>query len=151
MKMWLDTEFNEQLGQTISIGIIADNGAEFYEVLYMRENPTEWVAKNVLPVLGRQPIEFSDLQPRLLVWLRQFDGLQIVVDHPADIQRFLQLLETNQRGGWAEVPHLTFEIVTGLVGSQKQYSTVEHNALSDARALQERCKLQDQITSEDDI
>jgi hypothetical protein len=138
MRMWADTEFNEQPGQTISLGIVADNGDEFYEVLHLNEHPTKWVAANVMPVLQKEPISLSAFKVNLYGWLRQFDSIMLFVDHPADAQRFLQLLEVDLRGGWAEVPEITITILTGLPGSQSKYSMVEHNAISDARALRIR-------------
>lgn len=140
MRMWLDTEFNEFNGQTISLGIVADDGREFYEVLELTEQPTKWVEENVLPVLHREPLLRAEFQERLIEWLGSFGSLQIYVDHIADAYRFLRLLESDDQGGWYAVPSVVIGVVTGLPGSQKDYSLIEHNALSDARALRGRYK-----------
>lgn len=141
MRMWLDTEFNEYNGQTISIGIVAEDGSEFYEVLEMHETPTKWVAENVMPLLRRAPLKLAELQKSLDLWLSQFDLLQIFVDHIADGYRFFKLLETDQQGGYLDVPGMMIIVVKDLPGSQRHFSDVEHHALSDARALKQRYQM----------
>ena len=60
MRYYLDTEFIERPGflQLISIGIVAQDGREFYAVSneWQRKDCNDWVADNVLPYLG---IDFS--------------------------------------------------------------------------------------------
>lgn len=58
MKFFLDTEFiergREHPMELISIGVVAEDGSEFYEVLcdWEPDHASEWVKENVLPHLG---------------------------------------------------------------------------------------------------
>ena len=58
MKYFIDTEFIESGPskpiQLISIGIVAEDGREFYAVSseFREEDASEWVKENVLPYLG---------------------------------------------------------------------------------------------------
>src|SRR5882757_7490806 len=56
MKYWIDTEFHEEPGRLdlISLGIVAENGAEWYGVSgwFKAEDCNLWVKKHVLPRLA---------------------------------------------------------------------------------------------------
>ena len=61
MKLFVDTEFcylpddDKDIPDLISLGICAENGEIFYEVFDNYEDPSDWVKKNVEPVLIKQP------------------------------------------------------------------------------------------------
>lgn len=138
MRLWLDTEFNGYGGQTISVGLAADQPFLcFYEVLVMQEMPIAWVADNVMPVLNKQAVSLWELQCRLHLWLNHLDQeLEIIADHPADIERFTALLQVGNAGEWLQMPEMTFRLVTNLPGTADA-SSKPHNALADAQALRD--------------
>ncbi len=68
MRMYIDTKFNEFRGDLISMGIVAEDGNEFYEVLECK-NPGSWVAVHVMPILEKEPIDRSIFQTKLQKFL----------------------------------------------------------------------------------
>lgn len=73
MKLWFDTEFNSFAGALISIGIVDEDGREFYEVAYCQQDIHPWVAQNVMPVLGRHVgewITIDHLKQRMELFLK---------------------------------------------------------------------------------
>ena len=138
MRLWLDTEFNGFRGELISMALVADDGCSWYQVLPC-DRPVPWVARHVMPKLGRQPIHKVRghaeqlLSISLRRWLRQFDRVHIVADWPEDIGHFCRSLIIGH-GDRIETPPLSFEIRTDLP-STADTSHIPHNALEDARAL----------------
>ena len=51
MKFWIDTEFNEYLGDLISMALVSEDGHEWYEALPCA-NPGSWVAEHVMPIIN---------------------------------------------------------------------------------------------------
>jgi hypothetical protein len=53
MRYYLDTEFDEKRAQLISIGLVAQNGREFYAVneSYDQEHMSDWLKEHVKPLL----------------------------------------------------------------------------------------------------
>ena len=142
MRLWLDTEFNGHGGQTISVALAADHPfLYFYEVLEMHEMPVAWVEEHVMPVLNKEAISVWELQGKLQLWINRLVNanvkeLDIIADHPADIERFTALLQIGDTGAWAQMPEVTFRIVTSLPGTADT-SIDPHNALADAQALRD--------------
>jgi len=130
MRLFIDCEFDGGGGDLISLALVAEDGREFYEVLPCH-GPTPWVAKNVMPILGKEPISLLDLQSRLHVFLAQFDAVEIVADHPADIHYFCEALILDTMGTWIPTPPLTLRIEPHV----NYESAIPHNALEDARAI----------------
>lgn len=130
MDIYLDTEFNEFKGELISLALVAADGREFYEVVPCG-NPGPWVAKHVMPVLGKFPIAYAAMQQQLQHWLLQFDRVHIVADWPEDIQHFCEALITGP-GLRINTPPLTMEVRRDLDSGR---SAAPHNALADARAI----------------
>ena len=131
MNIYIDTEFNEFQGELISMALVAESGPEFYEVLPC-ENPGPWVAENVMPILGQEPVVKQVFQLRLQHWLAQFPKVHLIADWPEDIQHFCQALITGP-GMRINTPPLTMEIRRDL----DAVSALPHNALADARAIKD--------------
>jgi hypothetical protein len=138
VRLWLDTEFNGFRGELISMALVADDGSEWYEVLPC-DRPIKWVAKRVMPILGKQPIHEQRGHAEQLMavslgrWLRQFDQVQVLADWPEDISHFCRSLIVGM-GERVDTPPLSFVLRTDLPPTADS-SAVPHNALEDARAL----------------
>lgn len=128
MKLWIDTEFNEFRGAFISIGLVDEMGREFYQSVGC-ENPGSWVAANVMPIIGINPIPLLELQIKLQAWLAAYDYIEVIADWPEDIQHFCALLIVGP-GIRIDTPPLTMQVKRELVG----ISQLPHNALADAKA-----------------
>lgn len=132
MKYWIDCEFNDYLGSLISMALVCEDGREWYEVLECH-NPSEWVAINVIPVLGKIPISRKDMQASLSAFLMVYDSAVIISDWPEDIKHFCELLIRGP-GKRIDTPILNMVVDRNLDSEQ---SKIPHNALSDARAIHE--------------
>lgn len=134
MRLFLDCEFNGFKGELISMAIVAEDGREWYEVLYC-ENPVQWVAENVIPILNREPLKnMAELTLSLFRFLQQFETVHIVADWPEDIVYFCQTLITGP-GMRIDTPPLTMEVIR--IESE---SVIPHNALCDARGIREKLR-----------
>lgn len=145
MKMWIDTEFNGFQGELISIAIVAEDGAEFYEIVDLEERVDPWVFRNVIPVLNshkidtnnrlgvhcdRVPMSRDMVRRSMQAFLAGYNDVHLVADWPEDIALFCRLLLTETPGERIDTPTLTMEI------TRTDYpSEVPHNALEDARAM----------------
>lgn len=133
-KIYLDTEFNGFQGELISMGLVAENGLEFYEVLpYQHMKIDPWVEQHVIPILNKEPVHKHLFQEKLKDYLFQFSEIVIVADWPEDIQHFCAALITGP-GMRIPTPKMTFVMDPNLPDTSR-YSKIPHNALEDARAL----------------
>jgi len=120
---------------------VADDGNEFYGVYQIPDNPHPWVKDNVLPLLdfgleARDANKEAFMQ-RLAVWLWDYRGATVIADWPADIEHMCNLLSfAGMRQGFAVPIELTFKLIKR---ANEYESLIEHNALSDARALRDYC------------
>lgn len=132
MRLFLDTEFNGFGGELISIALVSECGrAEWYAVLRCEE-PTEWVAKHVIPVLGdAKTMGHRDAAQSMGKFLRPFNRIQVIADWPEDIKHFCDLLMSSPGQSVGLPASITMVIRCGL----SPVSTTPHNALEDARAL----------------
>jgi hypothetical protein len=130
MRIYIDTEFNEFKGELISMALVAEDGNEFYEVLYCA-NPGSWVAEHVMPILDKKPVSFEIFQAKLQEFLFQYHRIHLIADWPEDIKHFCESLITGP-GLCLNYPPITMEMRRDL--SSKD-SKVPHNALHDARAI----------------
>ena len=128
MDIFIDGEWNGYGGQLISMALCAEDGREWYEVLQC-EQPCPWVEENVMPILNKTPIAYSDFQESLKEFLGQFDSVTIIADWPEDIERFCAALITGP-GERLDTPPLRMEIQRIDAGSEQP-----HNALADARGI----------------
>jgi hypothetical protein len=134
MRLWIDTEFNEYRGELISVGIVDEDGREFYEVLpppLAGYGP--WVAQHVVPILNKPAITLAELQAKLHVFLAHYTAVHLIADWPEDIEFFLHLLVVGpgQRIG---PDRWTMEVRRDLP-STAETSSIPHHALEDAKAL----------------
>lgn len=130
VKIFIDCEFNGFNGELISMALVpADSSPVFYEWLGC-ENPTVWVAENVIPKIGGiMKISLEAFQNKLQAYLMQFDECHIVADWPDDIAYLCRALITGP-GRRIDTPPLTLE-VTRI----DAVSNCPHFALADAFAL----------------
>lgn len=144
MDLWLDTEFNGFGGELISIGLVAANDDELYIVRNIRSNITyhPWVAENVLPRLAYAghtgaPLDDTEFMRQFSLFAYKYRDSRIIADWPADIEHFCNCLTFGgMKNGFRCPANFTFR----LIDRQHSYaSELEHNALSDARALRNYC------------
>lgn len=130
MKLWLDTEFNGWSGSLISMGIVSEDGKEFYEVLECN-NPITWVKENVIPFLLKEPSSQGLFTKKLEQYLLQWSNVEVIADWPRDLELFYNSLLLGN--GWMiSVPK---QMTTSLVRGLDVQSLLPHNAIEDARAL----------------
>lgn len=130
MRLFLDCEYNDFKGALISMVLVSEDGREWYEVLPCN-NPSDWIAKNVMPILGKAPVSIELMQRSLYAFLAQFDGIHVVADWPEDIVHFCNALIVGS-GKRLDTPPLTLEIVRVDYASD-----LPHNALHDARGIKQ--------------
>lgn len=92
-RLYLDTEFTDLLNcELLSIGIVADDGSEFYAERSDADLSQcgDFCRVAVLPQLGADPTAIgteAEISVRLKDWLAQFKSAEPVlvsVDHPTD-------------------------------------------------------------------
>lgn len=131
MNFFLDAEFDIPTDSLISLGIISEDGnREFYEVLEHSQIQDEWVKENVVPILNKEAVDLIEFQARLAKFIKQFAGMNIIVNHPNDVIYFCKAL-LQEKGKWIMTQPLTFEVDDELSGKA---SKILHNALEDAKA-----------------
>lgn len=146
MRFFFDTEFNERQHhlELISIGIVAEDGREFYAVSSEFDNTNAWVAENVLPKLpeakdrltckeiAKQIVEFVGDSPEFWAYYADYDWVLLcwlfgaMVDLPSTWPMFcLDLKQSmHERGiSLAQLPPV-----------DERYA---HDALADARWLRQ--------------
>lgn len=139
MRLFLDTEFNGFGGKLISLALVAENGAEFYEVWHIPANPHPWVEEHVLPFLAIEnrmgkPLNPHDYQEKLARFLMPFDGAEIIADWPSDFEHLCHMMTyAGQQAGW----RIPINCTMRLIRSGDIRPEIPHNALSDARALRD--------------
>lgn len=135
MRYYIDTEFNGNGGQPVSIALVRQDGAEFYEVLHAHELIVPWVAAHVMPVLGKEPVDRATATKKLQKFLRKDPGPHsFVADWPEDLVHFCNLL---LRGHGKRNDPLRFRcLLLDLPGFDTAAASEQpHNALADARSL----------------
>ena len=130
MNIYLDTEFNGFGGQLISIGMISEDGRDFYMVRSLPPKVDPWVAANVIPILGQNPVDVGTFKTKLRDYLAQFDKINIIADWPDDIKYFCEALILGP-GIAMHHPPITFELRRDISGK----SQLPHHALADAKGI----------------
>jgi hypothetical protein len=134
MNIFIDCEFNGHGGELISMALVSEDGSEFYEVLNLDKNYdyVDWVKKNVVPILNKDPITSDSFKNKLWRFLNKYDDVHVIADWPDDIKYFCQSLITAP-GQMINIPNiLTMEVDRSL---STESSVILHNALEDARAI----------------
>lgn len=132
MNIYIDCEFNSYQGELISLACVSEDGKEFYEVLpYYQMVIDPWVSENVIPILGKSPINRTEFCAKLERYLMQFysGNIHIISDWPDDIAYFCQSMIIGP-GHRINTPPITFEIVRDDAPSEQP-----HNALADAHGI----------------
>lgn len=149
MKFFLDTEFSDKgrVLHPISIGIVAEDGREFYsEVfsLWRQDSPDPWIVENVGKYLDadRQALAREDVGAKL----REFIG-----DEPAEFWAYWSAYDwvvfCQVMGGLMNLPKNVSPWVRDLawldptlerIRALKVYNEKPHHALYDARELREQ-------------
>ncbi|MES2488558.1 MAG: hypothetical protein V4607_02115 [Pseudomonadota bacterium] len=130
MNLFLDCEFNDFGGALISMALVDKHGHDWYRVLAC-QNPTPWVAANVMPVLGEAPVLPMHFKHSLQQYLHPYSAIHVIADWPEDIAHFCQALIVGP-GKRIATPPLTMEVRRDLDSSA---SAIPHNALADAHAI----------------
>lgn len=134
MRLFCDCEFNSALGGLISMALVGEDATRvFYEVVEITEPVDPWVKDNVMTVLEKKPISYTEFQFKLLTFLKQFAAVTIIADHPEDIVRVCRALIISG-GKWMEVWPIQFEADDRL---SAKAAKVRHNAYHDAVAMRE--------------
>ena len=128
MNIFIDCIGNGEVGDLISMALVADNDLEFYEVLEVKSCDM-WVAKNVIPVLNKDETMKVFFRKKLEDFLNKFDSIHIIANWPTDIKHLCELLTFN-KSICLKTPHITMEIL-----KLKSNSLIPYNALEEARAL----------------
>lgn len=132
MQLFIDCEFNSMGGGLISMALVSEDGErEFYEVVECNEAIDPWVRDNVMGILHKDAVSYTEFQSRLKKFLGQFPSVDIVADYPDDIKHFCNTV-IEGAGEWMMIQPLTMIIDDDL---SAKGSVVPHNALEDARAL----------------
>jgi hypothetical protein len=143
MIVYLDTEFIERgydKIELISIGLVAENGAEYYAVAsdgWDRSHASNWVKENVLPFVADGPFRsreqiaediraFVGIDPEFWAYYADYDWVLLcqlfgtMMDLPKGWPLFCRdLIQLCKDKGNPKLP--------------KQRSDAEHHALADAR------------------
>lgn len=131
MNIYIDCEFTSFQGQLMSMALVAENGAEFYEVVEWTIEPHPWVVENVIPILNKAPLSKLAFQEALYRYLKPFKYLHIIADWPEDIKYFTEYILTGPGDMMNIANPITMEVHRRL----DYESALPHNALEDARAL----------------
>lgn len=139
MRYYIDTEFNGTGGQLLSIALVREDGAHFYEVLHPHELIVPWVKENVAPHFGQEPVERLQVVKKMQKFLRKDAGdgggpHVFIADWPEDIAHFCAMLLRDH--GKRNDPFQFACLLLNLAGFDTALvSETPHNALADARAL----------------
>jgi hypothetical protein len=145
MRYFLDTEFSERGPkhpiELISIGIVAEDGREFYAVSseFSISNCSPWVTENVLPHLGNYaPEPLHAIAHRLRSFVQEGEGKPEFWGYYADYdwvvlcQIFGAMIDLPK--GFPMYCNDLKQASMLLCGIRfPKQTSVEHNALSDAR------------------
>lgn len=140
-KLFLDTEFNGLGGELISMALVSDDHAEWYNTVALQGRTDPWVAEHVIPYLSathtsftRERADKDDLARSLGMWISNFDNPEIIADWPADFEHLANLLSIiGAHGGFKEA----YACRMVLINTPDLKPEIPHNALSDARALRD--------------
>ena len=93
MRYYIDTEFNGTGGQLLSIALVREDGAHFYEVLHAHDLVVPWVKEHVVPHFQQEPVSRLQAVKKLQKFLRKEDGPHFfIADWPEDIAHFCNML-----------------------------------------------------------
>lgn len=160
MNIYYDSEFTglKTNPSFISIGLVADDGSEFYAEFNDYKHPSRWVINNVIPNLTNNSYmtlyneeiiylsnDREDILNNLCIWLLQWDIVHIIIDTGTiDWLLFLDLfnwsLPDNIFYMPVDISTLLYSInvdqdITRTTFVNVDESLVKHNALNDAKVI----------------
>jgi len=135
MRYYIDTEFNGTGGQLLSIALVRQDGAHFYEVLHAHELIVPWVQDHVVPHFGQEPVARLQAVKKMQKFLRKDAGPHVfIADWPEDLVHFNTLLLRDH--GKRNDPLRYACLLLHMPGFDTASASARpHNALEDARAL----------------
>lgn len=136
MRYYIDTEFNGTGGQLLSIALVREDGAHFYEVLHAHDLVVPWVKEHVVPHFGQEAVTRLQAVKKLQKFLRKDAGGPhvFIADWPEDLVHFNTMLLRDH--GRRNDPLRFACLMLDLPGFDTALaSRTPHNALEDARAL----------------
>jgi hypothetical protein len=144
MRLFLDTEFTDFTNpEMISIGIVDENGREFYaeSTQFRREACSQFVNEIVIPLLGQYPDAIVGTQEhiahRLVEWLELYreSGAIVSVDYATDWHLFLDLMAGNKVMDFIDGQLIWTDLDQQRISDWwKETGLPQHHALYDARA-----------------
>lgn len=146
MRLFLDTEFNGFDGDLISIALVPETGVPFYKVVHgsWESMPTTWIEQNVIPKLGGEATDRTEVGYDLAKYLRQFSNISIIADWPRDFVHFLELFNLGN-GQMITTPDFACFYRPHLQFRTDNHSKNPHNALFDAMALRDYVCIENNI------
>ncbi len=144
MRYYLDTEFNDFGGELISLALVRQDGESIYLVYPDLPAYSDWVGKNVVPILWSIPSPLPGMAYKLESHeegarrIADFIGNDthpvIVTDWPDDIKYFCQAIITGP-GTMVNLNNLVFQMIRVDAYPTDLDGAVQHNAWWDAKAL----------------
>lgn len=151
MKFALDTEFIDtpEASELISLALVAEDGREYYtEFPYTKAHITPWLAKHVVPSLGKSPLTtFAFARSEIIDFVggSRFDPPEFWAYYATYDWYWLSRV----MGGFMEFPSFWpmrpkefADIQQGVPTLCRVPGEREHNALTDAYSLMYAMKLQ---------
>jgi len=133
MNIYIDCEFNGFGGQLISMALVAEDGAEFYEVIPLLEEVKPWVAEHVMPILNKDAVSPHSFKLKLYRFINRYNAIHVIADWPDDIKYFCEELMV----GPGVMKHTPKKMTMEIIRRMDSVSKLPHNALEDARAIAE--------------
>lgn len=150
MRVFIDTEFTDfRNPRLISIGLVAEDGREFYCELadgWSRADCSEFVLDTVLPLLAKGPVQSRSLAGHNIIeWLKSLDDtITVISDIETDSRLFVMLIyphvgdQVTIGGELLSFPGSAMarryeDLLDELLGNHPR----RHHALIDARGLRQ--------------
>jgi hypothetical protein len=144
MRLFCDTEFTDFIDcEMISIGIVDENGREFYaeSTSFRREACSQFVNEIVIPLLGQYPDAIVGTQEhiahRLVEWLELYreSGAIVSIDYATDWHLFLDLMAGNEVMNFIDGQMIWTDLDQQRISDWwTETKLPQHHALYDARA-----------------
>jgi len=151
VRYYVDTEFNGNEGQLLSIALVSQDGErKFYAEQHWHELIQPWVREHVVPLLAGAQMPRPYISKQMRKFLEKDSGLVTIVgDWPEDIVHVASLMLRDM--GKRNPPIQCRFLMLDLPGfNTADHSAKPHNALDDAVCLREYVETQlalDQIES----
>ena len=152
--IFFDSEFtslNPYNGEILSIGMVKENGEEFYIELECDAKPNDWVKENILPTLTEKKVSREDAKRRIIDFVGDDEPIMVTYVSQYDTIYFYKLFDG------PETPFYWLPIDFAAILFSKGYEPEDcviggkicrelgindekyrpHNALCDARLLRE--------------